>query len=318
MTWHPSLFERPKVSIGLPVYNGEKYLSGAIRSLLAQSFTDFEIVISDNASTDRTEEIVRSFASNDRRIRYFRNRVNIGLTPNHNRVFELSSGEFFKWAAHDDLYSREMLRRYVEFLEEAPAAVALVYSQFQIIDEYDNPSEILSDAIEKRDAPPHLRLKQVLTRMGHYSGTYALIRSAVLRKTRLHGPFPDSDKVLIAELAMLGEIWQVKEPLFFLREHPGRSTRAFKTAEARREWAAPSAGKKPTVLSILVKSDLEVVRSVFRLPMRPSDRVRCLAVASWLPVWRRILKWTFPVRKRFGLAPSVWRNGRNAKKEGKC
>jgi glycosyltransferase involved in cell wall biosynthesis len=309
MTWHPSLFvRRPKVSIGLPIYNGEKYLSASLISLLDQSFTDFEIVISDNASTDRSAEIVREFAKSDPRIRYYRNETNIGLTPNHNRVFELSSGEFFKWASHDDVYPREMLQRYVEVLEKAPPTVALVYSEFRIIDEFGNRSEILSDAIEKRDAPPHLRLKQVLTKMGHYSGVYALIRSEILRKTRLHGPFPDSDKVMIAELAMLGEIRLIKEPLFFLREHPGRSTRALKTPEARRAWMSPAEAKKSTFLSILWKSDLEVVRSAFRLPIPAGDKIRCLAVAMGCPVWRRILKWTFPVRKRFGLAPSVWRN----------
>jgi glycosyltransferase involved in cell wall biosynthesis len=282
---------RPKVSIGLPLYNGEKYLTGSLQSLLDQSFTDFEIVISDNASTDRTEEIVRSFASRDSRIRYYRNATNIGLTANHNRVFELATGEFFKWASYDDFYPREMLRRYVEVLAKAPSSVALVYSQFQLIDEFGNCSAILSDAIEKRDSPPARRLRQMLTKLGHYSGTYALIRSAILRKTRLHDSFPDSDKVLMAELAMLGESWEIKEPLFFLREHSGRSSRAVKSTEA-----------------ILIKSDLEVVRSAFRLPLRFSDRIGCLATAIGCPVWRRILKYTFPVRKRFGLAPSVWRN----------
>src|SRR5690349_812781 len=92
----------PQVSIGLPVYNGEKYLLNAIGSLLKQDFEDFELVISDNASTDKTEAMCHEFAAKDKRIRYHRNETNIGATGNYNRVFRLSNGEFFRWASHDD------------------------------------------------------------------------------------------------------------------------------------------------------------------------------------------------------------------------
>src|SRR5262245_582217 len=98
-----------KVNVGLPVYNGEKYLPNALSRLLEQDFEDFELIVSDNASTDGTQEICRSFAEKDRRVRYFRNETNIGLAANHNRTFELSQGELFKWAAHDDDFPRAML-----------------------------------------------------------------------------------------------------------------------------------------------------------------------------------------------------------------
>src|SRR5215211_4893186 len=94
----------PQVSIGLPVYNGERYLALCLDSMLAQSFKEFEIVISDNASTDQTAEICRSYQNKDRRIRYFRNEQNAGAAWNHNRVFELSSAPLLKWAACDDLH----------------------------------------------------------------------------------------------------------------------------------------------------------------------------------------------------------------------
>ena len=88
---------RSRVSIGLPVYNGEKYLEQALISILSQTYTDFELIISDNASTDRTQAICREYAAKDPRIRYYCNEENLGAAPNHNRVFELASGEYFKW-----------------------------------------------------------------------------------------------------------------------------------------------------------------------------------------------------------------------------
>jgi glycosyltransferase involved in cell wall biosynthesis len=89
----------PRVSIGLPVFNGEKYLAEALDSILSQTYRDFKLIISDNASTDRTEQICREYAAKDRRIRYYRNEKNIGAPKNFNRVFELSSGKYFRWDA---------------------------------------------------------------------------------------------------------------------------------------------------------------------------------------------------------------------------
>ena len=91
-----------RVSIGLPVFNGENFLESAIRSVLEQSFDDLELVISDNASTDRTETIARDFAASDRRVRYHRNARNLGAAPNYNRTVELATGALFKWLSHDD------------------------------------------------------------------------------------------------------------------------------------------------------------------------------------------------------------------------
>ena len=99
----------PRVSIGMPVYNGEKYLEEAIQSILAQTYSDFELVISDNASTDKTQEICLEYAARDSRVRYHRNEKNLGAAPNYNRTFELSTGQYFKWADYDDLLAEEFL-----------------------------------------------------------------------------------------------------------------------------------------------------------------------------------------------------------------
>jgi len=110
--------DRPRLSIGLPVYNGEEYLAESFDALLGQTYEDFELVVSDNASTDGTEAICRKYAAQDSRIRYLRLPRNIGATPNHNHVFAESRGELFKWASHDDLYGRDLLRLCVEALDE--------------------------------------------------------------------------------------------------------------------------------------------------------------------------------------------------------
>src|SRR5436853_274761 len=110
----------PKVSIGLPVFNGETYLAGALNSFLSQDYEDFELIISDNASTDQTAAICKEHAAKDNRIRYYRNETNIGASPNYNRVFQLARGEFFKWGAHDDECHPTLLRRCLEIFRDGP------------------------------------------------------------------------------------------------------------------------------------------------------------------------------------------------------
>ena len=110
----------PRLSIGLPVYNGERLLPQAIECLLAQSFGDFEIVIGDNASTDRTQEICHDYVRRDPRIRYVRHEHNLGAVANFNRVFELSTAPLFKWAAHDDLHREAYLEACITPARPAP------------------------------------------------------------------------------------------------------------------------------------------------------------------------------------------------------
>ena len=100
----------PRLTIGLPVYNGANYLAHSLDALLGQSFEDFELIISDNASTDDTPDICRRYEKQDSRVRYIRQPQNIGLAPNHNFTVELARGELFKWASHDDLYARDLLK----------------------------------------------------------------------------------------------------------------------------------------------------------------------------------------------------------------
>ena len=128
MTWNG-----PLVSIGLPVFNGDRFLRESIDSLLAQSFSDFELVISDNASTDDTSAICEEYERADSRIRYVRNKTNIGGFRNHNKVFELSTGKYFAWASHDDIRLPKYIESCVEVLERSRETI-LCYTKTTIID----------------------------------------------------------------------------------------------------------------------------------------------------------------------------------------
>jgi glycosyltransferase involved in cell wall biosynthesis len=276
----------PRVSIGLPVYNGEKYLPNTLARLMEQDFDDFELIVSDNASIDATREICRSFAEKDRRVRYFRNDANIGLAANHNRAFALSRGEFFKWAAHDDDFPKPMLARFVETFDHCPPTVSLVFSHCEYIDEKGIPEWVDSDGIETQDRWAHRRLARVLANLHMYNCTYGLIRSEMLRRTRLYGLYPMSDHVLFAELAMLGGVVEIPEPLLRIRRHPGRTFTATRDAKKLRELFKPGHGNEFTLLTMKGRMELELIRSAALVPSTAGDKILCTVVAVVSPQWR--------------------------------
>jgi glycosyltransferase involved in cell wall biosynthesis len=123
--------DKPKVSLGMPVYNGEPYITEAIESVLNQTYQDFELIVSDNCSTDNTSEIIRKI--NDSRIRYYRNEENIGVVPNFNRTVELSRGQYFCLWAHDDVMLPTNLEQKVTILDRHQQ-VGFVHSDVELID----------------------------------------------------------------------------------------------------------------------------------------------------------------------------------------
>src|SRR5438477_4178186 len=128
------MYSTPMVSVGLFVYNGERFIEGALNAILNQTFTDFELIISDNASTDRTGEIAEAYAQRDDRIRYYRSEKNMGAGWNARRVYELARGKYFRWAAVDDLLESDLLQRCVEALESDPGCV-LAHTRTREVDE---------------------------------------------------------------------------------------------------------------------------------------------------------------------------------------
>ncbi|HLO86970.1 MAG TPA: glycosyltransferase family 2 protein [Nostocaceae cyanobacterium] len=216
---------QPKLSIGLPVYNGEKFLQQSLDSLLGQTFTDFELIISDNASTDNTEEICRTYAAQDKRIRYYRNQYNIGCACNFNRVLELATGEYFKWAAYDDLHAPEFLQKCIKILEQ-DATIILCHSQVYFIDAQGNFLKTYDIKLKTDADRPQERFNELLTKHLCYQ-MYGVIRRHALKSIPPMGGYGNADGILLLRLAMLGRFYEIPEYLFFARKHPQQSMSMF-------------------------------------------------------------------------------------------
>lgn len=212
-----SLKPEPFVSIGVPVYNGERYIRHCLDSLLAQTYEDFEIIISDNASTDDTERICCEYQQRDTRIRYERLPRNLGSVANFNRVFALARGRYFRWAAADDYAEPDHLRRCLEVLED-DQSVALCHTRAKLVDGDSNVIGVAS-SLDIRDPQPADRFCGLWKVVGLCNACYGLIRSSVLRQTALEGNYLGSDMVLLAEVALHGKIYEIPEYLFYRRFH---------------------------------------------------------------------------------------------------
>ncbi|MEM1283673.1 MAG: glycosyltransferase [Chlamydiota bacterium] len=210
---------RPKVSIGVPVYNGENFIGEAIESFLSQSFDDFELIISDNASIDSTEAICKYYQTRDGRIKYSRNSKNLGAARNYNKVFTLSSGKYFKWAAHDDICHQRFLECCVNTLDKDDSVV-LAYTEYNYINEEGD--EILSRKRSVADFSSEVVWKRFRGLIGEngFAPIFGLIRSEVLMKTPLLGSFPMHDYILLADLSLYGKFYCIPDLLFSLRRHP--------------------------------------------------------------------------------------------------
>lgn len=210
----------PKVTIGMPVYNGALYLEEAIASVLDQTFDDFELIISDNASTDRTAEICAEFAARDPRIRYFRQDRNLGAAPNHNFTVEQATGQYFKWSAHDDVMEPEFLERCVEVLERYPD-VQLAFPRTLRIDESGAVTGSYPDygGMRLMSSRPSERFGDLVCMQHNCVAIFGLVRTPQLLDTDMLSAREDSDRHLLADLALRGPLFEIPEHLFKRREH---------------------------------------------------------------------------------------------------
>ncbi len=293
----PASGPAPRVSLGLPVYNGEAFLDACIASILAQDYDDFELIICDNASTDDTARIVAGWAARDPRIRPYRSAQNCGAALNFNRAFAPARGELFKWCAADDLVAPGFLGACVAALDAAPAAV-LAWSGAVDIDEegreigeiYDNREPFAFGA-----ADVAARFRDLVCPGHSCIAVFGLIRSAVLRETSLIAPYVASDKVLLAELGVRGPFVRVDGNLIQHRQHRGRSVTANPRLRDRAPWFDPRSG---WLLFPHFRLAREYARVALAAPA--GQRIRCLAhVARWIrwDGWRGMaedLSWYLP------------------------
>lgn len=210
----------PKISVGMPVYNGELYLEEAIRSVLRQTYEDFVLYISDNASSDKTEQICRDYASQDKRVSYTRNTENIGASENYNRLFRMVSGPYFRWHNADDICAPELHEKCVSMLDATPEAV-LCYGKTKLIDHEGRLIERYEDDLDLRQEKASERFIQFYDSVGLTNVIYGLMRTAAVAKTALMGDssYPAADTNFMAELVLYGKFIEISEPLFYRRMH---------------------------------------------------------------------------------------------------
>jgi glycosyltransferase involved in cell wall biosynthesis len=228
----------PRVSIGLPVYNGEQFLPTAIDSILAQDFGDFELIIADNASTDRTSEIASKYAARDERISIHASDVNRGAAWNFNRCVHLARGHYFKWVAHDDELETIWLSRCVQIMDQEPDVVLCYSRTLQI----DADGAIIRElpSWSALDESPRRRVSRALLSMSNATAMFGLTRRAELLRTRLERSYGASDRALIAQLALMGKLHEVPQFLFRNREYNERSGGAVQDRRMRDAFVDPT------------------------------------------------------------------------------
>jgi glycosyltransferase involved in cell wall biosynthesis len=294
----------PLVSVGLFVYNGERFIEETLYSILNQTFSDFELIISDNASTDRTGEISQAFARRDSRIRYYRSAKNMGAGRNIRRVYELATGKYYKQAAADDLLEPDFLRCCVEVLENDPGCV-VAYARTKEVDENGSFLNNYVTPMKADSRDPVERFREMLLVSSWCYQIFGVMRMSALRRIPPQGSYVNGDGVLLARMSLLGRFHEIPEHLFVSRHHRGQSIRTLpaRLQQPRRfrltnrhptlpcpEWWDPS--KTRTISFPEFRQLLEYSLSIYRAPLKAGQKLRCcLMLLPWIKIhFRHMLK----------------------------
>lgn len=276
----------PLISIGLFVYNGERYLGSTLDSILNQTFTDFDLIISDNASTDRTGEISEAYARRDGRVRYYRGEKNMGAGWNVRRVYELATGKYFKWAASDDILEPDFLRRCVEALESDPACV-VAYPKTRVVDEGGNFIENYVTPMKTDSNDAVTRFREMLLTYHWCYQIFGVMRMCALRQVPPQGSYVNSDGVLLAQMSLLGPFYEVPDYLFISRHHSEQSSKILPVRLRQPrfrltnrsctlpcpEWWDPA--KTRTISFPEFRQLGEYFLSIYRAPLGAGQKLRC-------------------------------------------
>jgi glycosyltransferase involved in cell wall biosynthesis len=290
----------PTLSVGLPVYNGARHLARALDSILQQTYGDLELIVSDNASTDDTADICATYAARDPRVRYYRQSQNIGLPGNWNFVVTLARGRYFKWASANDYLDPRSLAACVAMLEAAPEAV-LAYSRTNLVEE--GCYRLYADDLALTSPSPSERLRLLLDRLALNNAVSGVIRLSALRRTGLIRPYPGSDVVLMAELALQGQFLLVPEPLFYRRVEPGAMSSHLSEREVLLLHDPQSKG--PAIVAARKYRDL--LLATLRVKGVPFlDRCKAFAATARRAFWGRHVLWAeFKEKLLFHLSASL-------------
>lgn len=276
----------PLVSVGMPVYNGERYVEAAIHSNLEQTYPHFELLISDNASTDATEEICRSFADADERVKYSRNPVNIGAAANYNKLVAASHGKYFRWSNADDLISPHLLERTLPVLESSPDVV-IAYGRTCLINAQDETVRAYDDNLNLQSESASQRYLDFRRQLGLTNIIYGLMRRSAMQRTDLfgNGKLPAADVNFMAAMVLLGKFVEIPEVLFYRRMHELSFSASAGRDPTEREqfWRAR---RRPTPLPTL-RAQLADVKAIVRSPLLIGEKMELLKYSAKRLVWQR-------------------------------
>ena len=293
----------PSLDLGLPVYNGARFIGPAIESIMRQTFRNFTLTILDNASTDATPDICRSFEAQDSRIRYLRREANVGARSNFNDAYHAGDAKYFKWCAHDDLLEPTYLEACLAVLE-ARDDVVLCHSRTELISITGDP--LLADPtaeefvdwrgvarsvrpVKGRGASPDpfRRFVSIVCYTSRAFDVFGVIRRDALAQTKLVRSYYGSDITLLAELSLHGRFHEIPETLFYKREHAGQS-RSLRTAAARSKWMDPQNPRWHSL--ILGRNTWSLTGAVLRSPIPTAKKIRCIAMLIAIINWLAPLK----------------------------
>jgi glycosyltransferase involved in cell wall biosynthesis len=207
----------------MPAYNAEAWLASALESLQKQTFDDFELIVSDNASTDGTVQIAQAFAKNDSRIRVLRHDRNVGANGNYRAVLMAANADLFKWAAVNDLCAPRFLELCVDALDKDMDAV-LAYPRTLLFEDSESDAVGYEHDFDLASNDRAERFEKLLAVMRLNNAMNGVVRRRVLLRALPLGNFRNADILLMCELALLGRYVLVDEPLFYRRMSPEAAT----------------------------------------------------------------------------------------------
>lgn len=276
--------DSPLITVGLPVYNSERYIRQSLDSLLMQTCRDFTLIISDNASTDSTQDICREYAARDSRIQYFRNEKNIGNPGNFNRVFRLTKSKYLKWATSDDFWAPQFLERALEKMENDPEIV-LCYPQCFIVNAQGADPTPYDDVLHLVQQDPVDRFLNLIDNIRLAHQHLGLIRTSALARTHLLGAFVGSDVNLLAELALHGKFFELPERLFYRRFH--QTSGSWKRGDKDHEAKYYLAASRPRVGLVSWRRHLRFFGAVTTAPISISAKLRLYSSLARRMAWDR-------------------------------
>jgi len=276
--------EKALVTVGVPVYNGERYLEQCLDSLLSQTYRNFVLVISDNASTDRTQEICGRYAKADPRVRYHRNPVNIGLYGNFNRLLELVRTPYVKLASADDFWAPEMLADAMEQMERDPS-LALCHPRAVLVGEDGGETRRYDKPLHVMEGDAALRFKRVLNELALVNQLMGVMRIDAVRSMLPFTNNTDADVVFMAELSLYGKIMELPKYQYFRRFHEACSSwdRKSETHQVKAVFRAVTR----RIYLPTWKHHWGLMRRVLRSPLRPGAKLELLCFLGRRAVWDR-------------------------------